>query len=96
MADLPCFPDRLSASWNQSRSACGYSGIRNPQAVCYMISMLQQFFMILPFRNGILATDDGKVPALELDKKGRTYDDNVLHQLQALYTRLLKSERRDV
>lgn len=92
---LPAFPERLLASWNHPRSHYGYAGIHNPRAICYMISMLQQFFMIPPFRHGILLADDG-LPPNPAEHKGQAYDDNVLHQLQAIYTRLLTTARKDV
>lgn len=47
-----------------------------------MNAMLQQFYMIKPFRYGILQANDQKEVDLQISKTGFTYDDNVLHQLQ--------------
>lgn len=47
-------------SFNESRSELGYAGIRNLGCICYMISMLQQLYMTVPFRNLILMSDDNE------------------------------------
>lgn len=44
------------------RSEYGFAGIQNLGCICYMISMIQQFFMVPAFRYLIMAADDG-VPA---------------------------------
>jgi uncharacterized UBP type Zn finger protein len=41
------------------RSRNGYCGIRNPGAVCYMNSMIQQFYNVPTLRYCLLAADDG-------------------------------------
>ena len=60
-----------------------------------MISMIQQFFLIPPFRNGILLAKDGLSHTHSI-YNDREYDDNVLHQFQNIYTKLLKTARKDV
>ncbi|CAD8119650.1 unnamed protein product [Paramecium sonneborni] len=77
------------------RSALGYCGIKNLRCICYMNAMLQQFYMIKPFRYGILQANDNKEVDLQLSKTGFTYDDNVLHQLQQMFTYLELSDRID-
>jgi ubiquitin carboxyl-terminal hydrolase 34 len=57
-----------------------YVGLRNLGCICYMNSMLQQFFMIPAFRYGLLSVDD-KLPEELVEYKGQRIDDNVLHQL---------------
>ena len=79
-------PDR------QERSALGYAGMRNLGYICYLSAMMQQFFMIIPFRNAILSVNDGKGHD-PLPDSG--IDDNVLHQLQSLFGYLLGSVRKD-
>ena len=37
-----------------------YVGLRNLGCICYMNSMMQQFFMIPAFRYNLLCVDDGK------------------------------------
>ena len=71
-----------------------FVGLRNLSCICYMISILQQFFMIPAFRYNLLCVDD-KVPENLVEYKGNTIDDNVLHQLQKLMAHLELSERSD-
>jgi ubiquitin carboxyl-terminal hydrolase 9/24 len=74
-------PDR----WNYTPPGQGdrgapYAGIKNLGCVCYMISALQQFFMVPCLRYNLLCVDDGK--AIDIKEfKGRKFDDNMLHQL---------------
>ena len=75
----------------ESRSKLGYVGIENLGCVCYMISMMQQFYMIPSFRYGLLAADD-KVPPT--NKKPTEIDDNILHQMQKMFAFLELSERQ--
>ena len=73
------------------RSNLGYIGLKNLGCICYINSMLQQFFMISPFRNAISTVCDGIPP--QLTKEG--IDDNLLHQFQRVFIYLLHSNRRD-
>ena len=57
-----------------------YVGIRNLGCICYMNSMLQQFFMVPCFRYNMLCVDDNEPPKM-VKYKGEEYDDNTLHQL---------------
>ena len=56
-----------------------------------MISVLQQFFNITSFRFGIINARDGKEP----EKSEQIEDDNLLHQLQRMFTFLQLSNRGD-
>lgn len=52
----------LGLEWNHSpaageRSPTGYVGLKNLGCTCYMNSLLQQFFMMPDFREGILSID---------------------------------------
>ena len=71
-----------------------YSGIRNLGCICYMNSMLQQLYHVPAFRYQLLQVDDGAEPDWQ-EYKGKTIDDNVLHQLQRLFGHLELSERVD-
>jgi len=87
----------------EARSSSGYAGIINLGCVCYMHSMLQQFYMIPQFRYCILDVDDKKPPTnlayLEGDSSvdptetGVDVDDNMLHQLQYLFGYLELTDR---
>lgn len=96
-------------SWNYSpssdlRSVYGYSGIVNLGNICYMNSMLQQFYMIPQFRYAILEAEDGKPPTnlaylrgdpgVNRTAKGADVDENILHQLQTLFGYLELSEKQ--
>lgn len=83
-----------SSRWHMS--SCGkrenHVGIRNLGCICYMNSMLQQFFMVPSFRYGLLQVDDFKIPECNNSMK---IDDNVLHQVQRMFSYLELSERED-
>ena len=51
------------ASWKYNprasqKAPCGFVGLRNLGCICYMISLMQQFFMIPAFRYNLLCVDD--------------------------------------
>jgi len=95
-------------SWSYSpasdvRSSHGYAGIVNLGCICYMISMLQQFYMIPQFRYSILDVDDKKEPTnlaylkgdpnADKSRPGYDLDDNMLHQLQSMFSFLDLTDR---
>jgi ubiquitin carboxyl-terminal hydrolase 34 len=69
-----------------------YVGLRNLGCICYMNSMMQQFFMIPTFRYNLLGIEDNIKEDMQ-EYKGYMIDDNVLHQLQKLMAHLELSER---
>ena len=73
---------------NDSRQ--NYAGIYNLGCICYMNSMLQQFFNIPQFRYSLLDVDDQQPPNLGPNE----IDDNVIHQLQRMYGFLELTERQ--
>ena len=78
---------------NSSRTmSIQYIGIINLRNICYLISIIQQFFNIAPFRFGLINARDNiiKKPDENID------DDNSLHQLQKLFTFLQISSRNAV
>lgn len=70
-----------------------YVGIVNLGCICYMNSMLQQFFMIPAFRYQLLKAID-KSPNDVVEYKGMQIDDSLLRQLQKLFGFLELSERQ--
>eukprot|EP00826_Nyctotherus_ovalis_P048933 TRINITY_DN5828_c0_g1_i10.p1 TRINITY_DN5828_c0_g1~~TRINITY_DN5828_c0_g1_i10.p1 ORF type:complete len:534 (+),score=138.43 TRINITY_DN5828_c0_g1_i10:124-1725(+) len=91
-------PWRVSilGDWNMyapiaEKSDTGYMGIKNLSCICYMISLLQQLYMIPSFRNSI-------VSARCVDNKGavsnRLPGDSMLVQLQFLFTALHESVKQ--
>jgi len=86
--------------WNYAPPSTGesssqkYVGLRNLGCICYMNSMMQQFFMIPAFRYNLLCVDDGK-PEEFKEYKGERIDDNMMHQLQKLVAHLELSDRSE-
>ena len=79
---------------SEMRSPHGYAGIVNLGCICYMNSMLQQFYMIPQLRYSILAANTHKPPKISvLEKTGEAINDNILYQLQCLFTYLELTDR---
>jgi len=70
----------------------GHVGLKNLGCICYMNSMLQQFFMVPSFRRAILQVDDEVDPNI---KNSYGVDDNVFHQVQRMFSYLELSNRED-
>ena len=64
-----------------------YVGLKNNGNICYLNTVIQQLFMIPQFRYLILNIDDKK----EKIKNELIDDNNILHQLQRMFTYLLFS-----
>ena len=71
-----------------------YVGLKNLGCICYMNSMMQQFYMTPNFRYNLLCVDDGK-PEEFKEYKNETIDDNMFHQMQKLIAHLELSDRHD-
>lgn len=48
----------ITANDKQERSVTGYVGLKNIGCICYMNSIMQQLFMITPFRKAMLEVED--------------------------------------
>ena len=72
-----------------------FAGIKNYGCICYMISMIQQFYMIPQLRYSIFKAVDNTPPDVK-EYNGRTIDDNMLRQFQKLLGFLELSERQYV
>jgi uncharacterized UBP type Zn finger protein len=57
-----------------------YVGLQNLGAICYMSSMMQQFFMTPAFRYNLMCVDDGIERNMK-EYKGDLIDENMLHQM---------------
>ena len=94
------FPQNSTNSKVKSKSKkepkkCGYVGLKNLGCICYMNSILQQMYMVPPFRNAIISSDDKKeVKTMKSSFNNNFYDDNLLHQLQKMYTFLTFGEKQ--
>lgn len=71
-----------------ARSIVGYVGLRNFGATCYMNSLIQQLFMIKPFREGI------QQACIAVEDPDDSLDDNLLYQLQNLFWNLEESDKK--
>jgi len=67
----------------------GYVGLKNLGSICYMNAMLQQFYMVPTIRYSFLQANDN-IPEL-INSEG--IDDNVLHQVQEMFSYLTLSQR---
>ena len=90
----------VANSWNyhpsgDAKSLWGYVGLKNLGCICYMNSMLQQFYMTPTFRYAVMMADDKKEPNLVNKDNKYMIDDNVLHQLQKMFGFLELSDRQD-
>ena len=73
----------------------GHVGLDNIGCICYMNSIMQQIYMVPTFRYAILGCDDHEAPKPSEYGRMSTKDDNLLHQLQIMYTYLSFSEKED-
>jgi uncharacterized UBP type Zn finger protein len=89
--------------WKWAPAAAGgdslqkYCGLRNLGCICYMNSMMQQFFMVAPFRYNLMCVDDGVAanPQKHHKQSDLIVDDNMLHQIQKLVAHLELSQRTE-
>ena len=73
----------------------GYVGLKNIGCICYLNSILQQMYNVPSFRYAILSADDKEKENIQKSFfHGNYYDDNLLHQLQKMYTFLMYSEKQ--
>jgi uncharacterized UBP type Zn finger protein len=79
-------------SLSQGKRREGFLGLRNLGCICYMNSMLQQFYMVPTLRYGVLQTNDAIPPNME---NIANIDDNMFHQFQRMCTFLDLSLRED-
>ena len=82
------------------KAESGFIGIRNPGCICYMNSLMQQFFMMKSLRFGILSAPDAALLPAPVGDNGEPVSmeevlkEDVLYQLQTLFGHLLMSERK--
>ena len=88
LSKLPDKKDNYTPN-NESRSSSTYIGIQNLKYICYMISILQQFYNQTTFAKSIISARDN----LPHKQSPKIDDDNLLHQLQRMFTYLQMSNR---
>ncbi len=82
-------PEERRTQWlylpsGHEKAPCGYVGLLNLGATCYMNSLMQQLFMIPGFRYGILRAED--------DEENK--NDSLLYQMQVIFGHLQESEKK--
>ena len=82
-----------SKSSSMTSKKFGHVGLKNLGCICYMNSIMQQMYMVPTFRYAIMAADDHKEP--NPVEYSFCTDDNLLHQLQNMYTYLTFSNKSD-
>ena len=87
------FQKRLHSSI--SKKKYNHVGLKNIGCICYMNSIMQQVYMVPTFRYAILGCDDHEPPKPCETGRFTIEDDNLLHQLQIMYTYLTYSEKED-
>jgi len=77
-----CSKIKLQSGWNYTPTSDSkhsrYLGIKNLGCICYMISMLQQFYHVPAFRYLMLGTPDLE-PDNIVSYKGMEINDKLLH-----------------
>ena len=68
---------------DEGKSKHGYVGIKNLGCICYMISILQQFYMVPSFRYGILS----------IKSNPQEDEEDLIYQLRKLFSYLEASQR---
>jgi ubiquitin C-terminal hydrolase len=68
-----------------------YVGIRNLGCICYMNSILQQFFRVKQFHSLVMSLETKKE---ESEINGIKLIDDFLHQLQSMYVHLEWSQKQ--
>ena len=80
----------------QEKARCGYVGLKNLGATCYLNSLMQQLFMIPEFRRGILElpVPDPPPPTPPPSMSGPVAHASLLYQLQLMFGHLNESEKK--
>ena len=71
---------------------CGHVGLRNLGSTCYMNSIMQQLYMVPTFRYAIMGANDND--SINPNLRYGDQDDNLLHQLQVMFSYLNLSEKQ--
>lgn len=76
----------ITAENKQERSATGYVGLKNIGCICYMNSIIQQLYMIAPFRKAMLEVWDKNMAS---EPKA----ENTLYQIKRIFGGLMQLEK---
>eukprot|EP00960_Hanusia_phi_P075978 768493-Hanusia_phi.AAC.5 len=73
----------LYRPWQLDKAPCGYVGLRNLGATCYMNSLIQQLFYVPEFRRNLLQVDTNAAQP-----------NGLMYQLQCLFSFLQESDKQ--
>ena len=76
----------ITTNDKQDKSSTGYVGLKNIGCICYINSIMQQLFMIKPFRKAMLEVED-KNSLTSLP------EENVLFQIKKIFGALMQLEK---
>ena len=77
---------------NKSLKICGHVGLKNLGSTCYINAIIQQLYMIPTLRYAVMGADDHDITLYSI--KFSPNDDNLLHQLQVMFTYLTISNKQ--
>jgi len=84
--------DDESNKQNESFKVCGYVGLKNLGGTCSMNSIIQQLYMIPTLRYAVMGGEDHDITLFNI--KFSLKDNNLLHQLQVMFTYLSISDKQ--
>ena len=87
--------DKTKNHFSVSTKNYDHVGLKNIGCICYMNSIMQQIYMVPTFRYAIMASDDQETKNPTESGRISIEDDNLLHQLQIMYTYLTFSQKED-
>ena len=77
----------ITTNDKQEKSATGYVGLKNIGCICYMNSIIQQLFMITPFRKAMLEVEDS-------NQMTEPEETNVIYQIKRIFGALQELEKQ--
>jgi len=83
--------DRVN-NQNESLKVCDHVGLKNLGSTCYMNSIIQQLYMMETLRYAVMGGEDKDISFYK--QRFSPYDDNLLHQLQVMFTYLTLSDKQ--
>lgn len=87
---VPSTIEERQANWENpkifEKSSSGYVGLKNLGSICYMNSLMQQFYMMPNIRNALVS--------LPINENEKPPEENLMLQIQTMFSYLSNSERQ--
>jgi len=78
------------------KSTTGYVGLKNMGCTCYMNSLIQQFFMIIPLRNALLSSEvNVKIPGPIDDQEEEVFLSQISKEVYEQHEKYIESQLTD-